>query len=79
MLGSLASVWLTGICHPSAEEGAGQTGGSLELSAQPVYEQDSDLVRKLCPTNRVGSGGIVHLVEFLHLRHEAPGLIPNTV
>lgn len=55
------------------------TGRSLELSGQPVYEQDSDLVKKFCPTNRMGSWGIVLLVEFLHLRHEAPGFIPNTV
>lgn len=52
------------------------TGRSLELSGQPVYKQDSDLVEKLCPTNRVGSWGYSSLGR--DLRHEAPGLISNT-
>lgn len=41
------------------------TGRSLELSGQPVYEQDSDLVKKLCPTNRVGSWGYSSLGRVL--------------
>lgn len=44
------------------------TGRSLELSGQPDYKQDSDLVEKLCPTNRVGSWGYSSLGRVLTFR-----------